>query len=400
MGLYTLKSFIRAPLVSIAIVLFAAVVSAALCGLHLSNINQQKNYDEIYRTIPVEVTVTNLLGTNDDNLSLPYWAEDALTFPSYSLAALLKDPMLKSNIPIAYLDGEKSNMAMFGVSNTAVMPSMRAESGRRITWFDGYGESNLTDYDEVCLVPMEMSDKESVSITLEHKKYETVVEGGKLVLKEFVKTHNYNLKVVGFYNGESVGIICPFKLVEYAHTILGKEFTVDAARATLADNDNLEKLYERRGDWFAAPNPTGEKTEWGWKNYTHYPFALKIDDYRLKLTAETLKSNILINNICTAIVFALSASAGVFLGWLTMHKRKREIALMRTVGTPDGTIYISFAVEQMLCIAVGILVGGAAFLWQPFLRLLAFTGIYFVFLSGAIIVFLRQNLITAIKEDD
>ncbi len=397
---YILKSFIRAPLVSIAIALFAAVVTSALCGLHLSSLRQQENYEEIYRTIPVEVTVTNLLGTNDDNLSLPYWAEDAITFPNNSLSMLLKDQMLKSHHSIAYIDGEKSNMTLVGVSNTVIMPSMRAETGRRITWLEGYGEENLTAYEEVCLVPMDMADREFLSITLEHKKFEMVLENGQLVFKDVTKTHEYHLKVVGYYDGESVGIICPFKLVEYAHTLLGEEFTVDAARATLADNDNLEKLYERRGDWFAAPNTSGERTEWGWQGYTYYPFALKIDDYRLKLTAETLQSNLTVNKICTVMIFALSAAAGIFVGWLTVNKRKREITLMRTLGASDGRIYASFFAEQMICIAVGILVGGGSFLWQPVSGPAAFAAIYLAFLTCAIILFLRKNLLTTIKEDE
>ena len=53
-----------------------------------------------------------------------------------------------------------------------------------------------------------------------------------------------------------------------------------------------------------------------------------------------------------------------------------------------------------MCLAAGILLGGAAFLWQPLQRLMLFGGIYFVGLSIALVIFLCKNLLTTIKEDE
>lgn len=73
---------------------------------------------------------------------------------------------------------------------------------------------------------------------------------------------------------------------------------------------------------------------------------------------------------------------------------------MRTMGTSQVSIYLELALEQLVCIAAGILVGGGYSLWQPVGRLAIFGGIYYLGLTAALIIFLRKNLLTTIKEDE
>ena len=100
------------------------------------------------------------------------------------------------------------------------------------------------------------------------------------------------------------------------------------------------------------------------------------------------------------MAFALSAGAGFFVGFLMIRQRKREIALMRTLGTRNGAVYLGFALEQILCVVVGAALGGAPFGWHPVERLLIFIGIYFIGLTAALLVFLHQNLLSTLKEGE
>ena len=104
--------------------------------------------------------------------------------------------------------------------------------------------------------------------------------------------------------------------------------------------------------------------------------------------------------LSTALVFVLTAGAGFLIGFLMVRSRKRDIDLMRTMGTSNGLIYLSFAAEQMLCLIVGTAAGAATYTWQPLIPLVIFMGIYFAGLSAALIIFLRSNLLTAIKKDE
>ena len=73
---------------------------------------------------------------------------------------------------------------------------------------------------------------------------------------------------------------------------------------------------------------------------------------------------------------------------------------MRTMGTPNRSVYFGFALEQMLCVIVGIVLGGANHQWQPINRLGTLVVTYFIGLTTALLIFLRKNLLASIKEDE
>ena len=113
-----------------------------------------------------------------------------------------------------------------------------------------------------------------------------------------------------------------------------------------------------------------------------------------------MKSSMQLNKLASVVVFILSAGAGFFTGFLIIRARKREIALMRTLGASHAAIFLDLALEQTVCVLAGILLGGIVFLWQPIDRLAIFGGIYAAGLALALVIFLRKNLLTTIKEDE
>lgn len=100
------------------------------------------------------------------------------------------------------------------------------------------------------------------------------------------------------------------------------------------------------------------------------------------------------------IVLCLSAAAGFLIGFLMVRNRKKEIVLMRTMGTPNQSICFGFTLEQMLCVVLGIVLGGSYNGWHPADRLGILAVIYFVGLTAALQIFLHKNLLTTIKEDE
>ena len=83
-----------------------------------------------------------------------------------------------------------------------------------------------------------------------------------------------------------------------------------------------------------------------------------------------------------------------------IRNRKRDIALMRILGKSNVAVYWNFVLEQMSCIILGIIAGGAYNLWRPINRIAIFAMIYYIGLSAALAIFLRKNLLTTIKEDE
>lgn len=388
---HAFKRLWRTPVPALGILLFVAILSAVLCGLQRANDAELEKYNETYRTIPVNIAITNLSGTTSTNLGI--WKEISEKFASEDcLGKYLKDlqKVCKHSI-----QGEHLGSKLVGITSLALSSELWAENGATIEWKDGYSEDIFVTNDLVCLVPNSMPTQTDEETGMD--RVELYFEGmGK-------NTHELKLRVVGTYRGgDGKSVYCPYTVCEQVYTELGEFMIVQAMRATLKNNDDLEALRTESKKWFAEPNPLGEKTPYeGNELYAdYYPFALNINDELLQRAASTLQTSITTNRVCTVIILCLSAAAGFLIGFLMVRSRKREIALMRTMGTPYSSIYFGFAFEQMVCVIAGIVLGGAYNLWRPADRLGILAVIYFVGLTAALLFFLRKNLLTAIKEDE
>lgn len=397
-----IRRFRRAPLPSLAVVALAVVLSAALCGLQAVSIAQQKSYEETRRTIPVTLRVTNLSATRWDGLDLPRWALNAFTGfglrEERSLKEFVKDIQCKMSYDISTMDLNGTTIdttALVGISTPDSAPDLgQRKSG--IKWFDGYDESVLAGEEPVCLLPRSLLPEDYDGSTLLTVTFQVHYSDGFSVSGNAEHT----LTVVGTHGAGSTVLYCPYETMRDIYGSISRPYTLDAISATLVDNDRMDEARERASLWFAEPNPTGEKTKWDYSYYFYYPYALDIDTSLLDSAEMTLKTSLLMGQLCAYLIFILSAGSGFLIGFLMIRQRKREIALLRTMGTPNTSIYASFALEQMVCILAGTLLGGAFFLWQPIERLGLFLGIYFVGLTVALLVFLNKNLLTAIKEDE
>lgn len=396
--------FRRDPAFALSVVLLAAILSGALCGLQAANEAEQRHYEELWENTPVKLVVTNLSGTRRTGLALPSFVLRAFTKTTTenSLVPYTKGIEAKMDI---YCDMASMGDAAFGVvnvvgiSNLEVSGDLLIGSKQLVTWFDGYDETVLAGKDEVCIVPEswiteDMDLSQSVTVDLEFT-YSPGYFGESVTYNTSV-----TFTVAGSHSASDTAVYCPFQQIQRIYSRLGQPAQLDAIQATLIDNDLQEEVRQVASAWFAEPNPTGAKTPWRYSYYFYYPFALDIDNDILVSAERTLKTSILTNQICAFLVFVLSAGASFFVGFLMIRSRKREIALMRTLGTSNAAIFAEFVLEQMVCVLAGIFVGGLFFLWQPAGRLGLFIGIYFVGLSLALLIFLNTNLLSTMKEDE
>lgn len=401
---YTFKRLCRTPVIAVGMFLFAAAVSIVLCGLHEASIQEQAHYEATWHSIPVPLTVTNLAGTQTDNLNAPAFVLDAFLpgsgcYPNFS--SYIKDLKVKAHHGI-----DKTNLLVFqdcsvlvGINTLEADQALAVENGFVITWLPGYDESIFSGEDAVCILSRSMyreweQTEDPLILQFEYKK-----QG--ISFGDPEKELTMELEVAGYFVGAtSYYIYCPYSVVEKVYTGLEEKRVIDAVSGVLTDNSLLEALKQDRRYWFAAPSATGAPTVWGAYGYKYYPNALDIDDSMLVNAAAVLENSIAVNRICAIAVLALSAAAGFFIGFLVIRSRKREIALLRTMGTANCSIFISFALENLSCIAVGILLGGAAFRWQPAQQLQMFAIIYTASLVVSLLIFMNSNLMTTMKEDE
>ncbi len=387
---HTFRRLRRMPVPALGVLLFAAILAITLCGLQKSNEEEVIKYQETYQAIPVDFMVTNLSGTKSTNLKIPSMLVEGF---ETGLGRFVTDLQKVCSHSIR---GQHSDYLLVGITSTGLSPELWPENGSDIQWSEGYDESVFTGNTPVCLVP----DGMAVSKDEETEKAYVELDFTDPGLDDPIE-YACKLWVIGTYKGgDGNAIYCPFSVCKQVYSELSEEFFVQAMRATLVNNDDLEELRNSSKWWFAEPNPLGEKTPWGQCGYQYYPFALDINDDLLQQVSETLQRSITTNKICSVLVLCLSATAGLLIGFLMVRSRKREIALMRTMGTRNSSIFFGFALEQLLCFGLGIAFGGAYNGWQPTSQLGILAGVFFAGLTSALLIFLRKNLMTTIKEDD
>ncbi len=386
--------------------LFAALMTFSLCGLNAASEAEIRKYEDAYNNLPVTMTVTSLTGIRRDGLELPAWVVNVFTEkPMDTLTKDLEIKMTLSGIDSAVSDGNTIRMdKLIGI--TSKKPDDRLDD-ETLFFLEGYDETVFrSEVDNTYYSPGEDHPKQTFYIIIPKELYDAGCEKIS-VTKSYDDTFDaYPIAFttrefipVGYHTlGEGL-FFCPYNMLWRLMRDIGMPRYADSLSATVGKNEWIDKIHEQVDEWFVEPSLTAERVPWDYSFYFYYPFALDIDDSALIRAGEVMKTNILINKIGTALVFILSAGAGFLVGFLTVNRRRREIMLMRTLGMPDRQIFRDFFIEQGLCALAGALFGGIFFLWQPIERIALFILLNFAGLCISIIVFLKKNLLTSIKEE-
>ena len=453
------KRFTRAPVPAVAILLFAAIISVIICALHASNEAELRNYEEAYQAVPVTVTVTDPMGNNTDPSSIKPWVLDLLTGEStvelidtsaakdfeesvslkdkvdpieVSLAEYLKDVQIKMSHFVSTVNGNDYNRGgkvyLIGMTSLSCDKQLLPEYGCEITWYEGYDESVFEDDEPVCLIPESMATTTyydngngAADLLFEgvggkwvprlDENGEPMMQDGLPLLTKENTEYNCSLKIVGTYTaGDEKSVYCPLSIIEQVFEGLEQHprVFIESLSATISDNKRIEEFREKASIVFAELSSVPVEIPWKCEvsvdnssfYYDNYIYALDINDDALFDLAAILEDSIKFNRTVTVFVVILSVISGFFVGFLMVRRRKRDIMLMRMVGESNARVYAGFALEQMICIVLGIAVGGAYYKWNPINNLVIFAAAYFVALSLALVIFMSKKLIKNVKEDE
>jgi hypothetical protein len=346
-----------------------------------------------------------------------------------SLAEYLKDVQSMMYTPISTINGTNYTSAsgttmLYGITSLSCDKQLLPENGCEITWYEGYDESIFAGEELLCIVPEGMAERydnggeadlyfsgrSNIPFIHRDENGEFLLVDGELVV-EFPKVeYNCSLKIVGTYTaGDGKSIYCPYPIIDQVFDALSKNKIIRVLSATLADNSRLDEFREKASYCFLEPSPNAKKTAWGvsvdygtlpYITEKNYSYALDIDDNHLFDLAAILEDSIKFNRTVTVFVVILSVISGFLVGFLMVRRRKRDILLMRMVGESNARIYAGFALEQMICIILGIAIGGAYYNWNPMDKLAIFAIAYFVALTLALVIFMSKKLIKNVKEDE
>lgn len=402
---YSLIRIRRAPVIAIQTLLFSMIMTAALCALSASSKQEAEIYEQTWRSIPVKLTVTDLTGMQSDNLDAPDWVVNVFTGnqpAANSMHEYLKQIGVRASsqkkMTLHSSDQTYDLQTIIGLTTLEADPELNAQTGNQVKWLPGYGESVLGGDEDACLIHESMLPQgvDALDVVLEYLVTNSYRDEKTGEIVTTVSKVQRAVRVAGTHTQEKNVLYVSFAVYE-------KIFPYDSADSvcgTVLDNELLPTVRQLASHWFTEPDLLAEPVPWDYSWYFFYQYALDIDDSKLLEAKKTMEDSIFMNQICTGFVFLLAAGASFFAGFLMIRSRKQEIILMRTMGTPPIQVFGSFALEQTVCVVMGVLLGGIPFLWRPFSQLLLFVAIYAVGFAVALFIFLKKDLMAAIKEDE
>lgn len=387
----------RSPLIAVAIFCFTAIIAMVLCGLSKGVRDAQAHYEEIYKTIDVRCTITNLAGDQSDHLmlssdmvSLFAGRSEGMTdrFPD-DLTEWVEDVQITGSTEFTW-NGEEFTLT--GITSRGAKSALWPENGCTIQWNEGLDDSAFTGDQMICIIPEALAQK-LTELELPEDVFPLKIEARY----DFQTEYNGELEIGGVYHSEeTTTVYCSWNAYAAILRSMGMFASAESLSAVLRDNYKLEEFRLLASQWFAEPTPNAA----GRDQINGFYYALDINDSQLVQADMNLRNSMSVNRVAVAAVFIMSTGAGALVGFLLIRNRRREVILMRTMGTPDLRIYASFAAEQLMCAVPGALVGGAYFHWQPISWLMMFVCAYFIGLSLAMLIALRHNLLATIKEDE
>ena len=137
---YVWKHIFRKPLAALAVLCFGAVIALTLCGLKKAQAEALVQYQEVFRNVKVDCRVTNLTGSQSDNLHIFPALYSQFLDSGTPLGALVENVQIKGTTDITW-NGE--TYTLVGLNATQADRNLLPENGCTIFWIRMRLETNV-----------------------------------------------------------------------------------------------------------------------------------------------------------------------------------------------------------------------------------------------------------------
>ena len=317
---YAWKTLIRNKRITLAAV---AAVAALTFFLSVFTSSIQSSREQLERIYEVTTVTARVAGFNSGvNASI----KEEL------YRAILDSGFIKKHWALIQNKTEGQDL-LRALNSTALVPDLEGWEPY-INWQEGYDITVLEGNERVCLAPrsLELEPGETVTLPL----------GG-----EYRKLQ-IELTVVGLYGEEYRSAdeqdvyYCPLTAMEDFLREKEQEITYNLMEMEL---QKLDKLGE-----FKA-----QMTELGLEKGSA---RLTVNDALLQQVTAKFRQHIRLLNTLLPVLLAIVAGIGFGLSFLLLRGRKREAAVLRSLGTRRGQVFGMFLCETALQALLGTLLGG------------------------------------------
>ena len=317
---YVWKTLIRNKRITLAAV---AAVAALTFFLSVFTSSIQSSREQLKRIYEVTTVTARVAGYNTGvNASI---GEELYR-------AILDSGFIKTHWALIQNKTEQQDL-LRALNKTALVPDLEGWEPY-IIWQEGYDITALEGDARVCLAPR--------SLELELGETVTLPLGG-----EYRKLH-MELTVVGLYGKEYRSAdeldvyYCPLTAMEDFLRENQQEITYNILEM------ELQKL-DRLGDF--KTQMTGLGLEKGSARLT-------VNDALLQQVTAKFRQHIRLLNTLLPVLLTIVAGIGFGLSFLLLRGRKREAAVLRSLGTRRGQVFGMFLSETALQALLGTLLGG------------------------------------------
>ena len=162
---YFFKQMRKRTSLCLVVVLTALAFSLALCMLQRSRDQMAARIEEVYDNLEVRCSVTNLTGTQSDQLNLPDWVlrlfDGEKTYGNFQdndlFAPYVRDVQVRSTV-YCTTPGDQDRLTLSGVTGLKADSSLLASSGCTVIWREGFGEDVFQGRGFSLLLPAALYD--------------------------------------------------------------------------------------------------------------------------------------------------------------------------------------------------------------------------------------------------
>lgn len=342
MSPFALKRILRAPGKQIIALFVGAFLAVMACYLSSYRQRQAQSLSNAYDSAKVLCVVTDVTGTQSDNLHMGYGAVSAVTYEEfYRLPAYVKEPRITKNLLW------NDSVLIIAVTRPECADTLDPARGGGVTLFyeDFFDSDGM-----ICLISEEAyrSNTEGIisGTVRDPRADERFVEGDGIL--------NIELSVAGYYSGEGETIYIPFRTGMTICESVSDGGRVDSLSFLAKDNTKLDELRDAASDVFGTVDPYAVTAS--------HKFALTVHDEDLNTAVTAIEQNIRRMDWLIPVVFALTLASGFLIGFITTRSEKQTYALMRSIGTKKRVLLRGVLTEQLTLPFLACAIFGAVFL--------------------------------------
>ncbi len=265
------------------------------------------------------------------------------------------------------IDRLYSQSKWIAASSVEGSPLFHFEKVKDILWLDGYSDADFTGEDRICALPRSMMEEKGIELG---DTIRILYTDAPSMYFAYLTCGTVDIKVVASYTSESFKphIFSPIRYyptAEETEELQNEEYgngsdgnndqvassrrTYDSFLFTLKNAEDLDLLRQALEDSGFTYVNSGIRSK---------PFAIIEDEMYLN-TTHSMERQIQYVGVLYDALYIIAGVIGLVLAWLLMLSRRKEIAVMRAMGTQPYRIVLNFAFEQAALSALGVVTGGA-----------------------------------------